>query len=227
MKKFLFIGLIAAVFCGVALFNASAETFEERFAANTMRKDTGASGAYNFDKAHTFIGFKAKHMGLIEVPGFFRDFTGTAVYDAKDVEKSSVEFTAKIASVDTGVKGRDNHLQQPEFFDAAKFPEMKFKSTKIEKQGAKWMMTGDLTIRDVTKSVTFPFEIVGFVSGERGTRMGITAETSINRKEFGVMYDTKLPDGTSSVSDTITVTLQIEAVMPAPPKAANVNANTR
>ena len=95
---------------------------------------------------------------------------------------------------------------------------MTFKSTKIEKKGKKWMMTGNLTIRDVTKSVTFPFEILGFVVGERGSRMGIAAETTINRREYGVMYDTKLPNGTPSVSDMITVTLQIEAVMPAPVK---------
>lgn len=222
MKKFLFIGFIFAVFCAVAVpfFTARAgvETFEERFASAAV-KDVGGSGAYNFDRAHSFIGFRVRHMGLIEVPGFFRDFTGTATYDAANVSKSVVEFTAKIASVDTGVKGRDNHLQQPEFFDAAKFPEMKFKSTKIEKKGKKWMMTGDLTIRDVTKPVTFPFEILGFVVGERGTRMGIAAETTINRREFGVMYDTKLPNGTPSVSDTITVTLQIEANMPAAAKS--------
>ncbi len=223
MKKFLLFGASAAVFCAAAFgfFGAGAEraAFAESFAGGAAVLDTGASGAYNFDKAHSFIGFKAKHMGLIEVPGFFRDFTGTATYDAKDVSKSSVEFAAQIASVDTGVKGRDNHLQQPEFFDAAKFPEMKFKSTKIEKKGDEWLMTGDLTIRDVTKSVTFPFRILGFVVNERGSRMGIAAETSINRKEFGVMYDSKLPNGTPSVSDTIKVVLQIEAVMPAPAKA--------
>ena len=221
MRKFLFIGLISAVFCAAALpfFTASAgvETFEERF-AGALLKDTGGSGAYSFDKAHSFIGFKVRHMGLIEVPGFFRDFTGTATYDAADVSKSSVEFTAKIASVDTGVKPRDAHLQKPEFFDAEKFPEMKFKSTKNEKKGKKWMMTGDLTIRDVTKPVTFPFEIIGFVAGERGTRMGIAGETTINRREFGLSYDTKLPNGTPSVADDIKVVLQIEAVMPAAAK---------
>jgi polyisoprenoid-binding protein YceI len=158
-------------------------------------------------------------MGLIEVPGYFRDFTGTVTYDAADVSKSVVEFSAKIASVDTGAKGRNNHLQKPEFFDAAKFPEMKFKSTKIAKKGKQWMMTGDLTIRDVTKSVTFPFQLLGFVVDERGSRMGIAAETTINRREYGVMYDQKLPNGTPAVSDMITVTLQIEAAMPAPPKA--------
>jgi polyisoprenoid-binding protein YceI len=196
--------------------DASNNTIYERFNVDT-KKETGATGAYNFDKAHSFIGFRVKHMGLIEVPGFFRDFTGTVNYNAADVKNSSVEFTAKIASVDTGVKPRDGHLQKPEFFDAEKFPELKFKSTKIEKKGKRWMLTGDLTIRDVTKSVTFPFDIVGFINNDKGgSRMGLTAETTVNRREFGVTYDTKLPNGTPSVSDEITVTLQIEANMTPP-----------
>jgi len=219
MKKLAF--LLGLVLVGVfVLANFSTEartpTIQERFAAEGAA-DEGASGAYGFDKAHSFIGFRVKHMGLIEVPGYFRDFDGTVNYDSKDVSKSSVEFTTKIASVDTGAAGRNAHLQKPEFFDAEKYPEMKFKSTKIEKKGKQWMMTGNLTIRDVTKSVTFPFDIVGFIVSERGTKMGITAETTINRRDYGVNYDSKLPNGTPSVSDEIKVSLQIEANM-APPK---------
>jgi polyisoprenoid-binding protein YceI len=218
MKKLVFL-LAFALLSAFALSNfttiARNPTIAEKFAALGSR-DTGASGAYSFDKAHSFIGFRVKHMGLIEVPGYFRDFTGTVNYDAKDVSKSSVEFTAKIASVDTGVAGRNAHLQKPEFFDAEKFPDLTFKSTKIEKKGKQWMVTGNLTIRDVTKSITFPFDIVGFLSGERGTRMGITGETTINRRDYGVNYDSKLPNGTPSVADEIKVTLQIEANMAAP-----------
>ncbi|HEY0428109.1 MAG TPA: YceI family protein [Pyrinomonadaceae bacterium] len=218
MKKISF--LLGLFLIGLFVFSnlpidASKNTIYERFKVDT-KKDVGPTGAYNFDKAHTFIGFRVQHMGLIEVPGYFRDFTGTVNYDASDIKKSTVEFTAKIASVDTGAGGRNAHLQKPEFFDAAKFPEMKFKSTKIEKKGKQWMLTGDLTIRDVTKSVTFPFEIVGFIAGDRGTRMGMTAETTINRREFGVTYDSKLPNGTPAVSDDIKVTLQIEANMDNP-----------
>lgn len=217
MKKISF--LLGLVLTGLLVFanfptGASNTTFSEEFSTSIV-KDEGASGVYNFDKAHTFIGFRVKHMGLIEVPGYFRDFTGAVTYDAKDVSKSSVEFSAKIASVDTGVAPRNAHLQKPEFFDAEKFPEMKFKSTKIDKKGKQWMVTGDLTIRDVTKSITFPFDVVGFIAGERGTRMGITAETMINRRDYGVNYDQKLPNGTPSVSDEIKVSLQIEANMAA------------
>ena len=199
------------------VFDATAknQNVAERFAGDKNKKDTGATGVYSFDKAHTFIGFQIKHMGLINVPGYFRDFDGKVNYDAKDVTKSAVEFSAKIASVDTGVAPRNGHLQKEEFFDAEKFPEMTFKSTKIEKKGKQMMLTGDLTLRGVTKSVTFPFEVVGFVAGERGTRMGIMAETSINRRDYGINYDSKLPDGTLAVADEVKINLQIEANMAA------------
>ncbi|CAN5573367.1 hypothetical protein BH20ACI4_BH20ACI4_32340 [soil metagenome] len=223
LKIFLAVGifaLTAVTFLPVFDTTAKNKNIAERFALDVKKKETGATGTYNFDKAHTFIGFQAKHMGLINVPGYFRDFTGTVNFDAADMKKSSVQFSAKIASVDTGATGRNSHLQKEEFFDAEKHPEMTFKSTKLEKKGKQWMMTGDLTMRGVTKSVSFPFEVVGFIAGERGTRMGITAETSVNRRDYGINYDSKLPNGTPSVSDEIKVTLQIEAIMAAAKPAA-------
>jgi hypothetical protein len=119
MKRAVF-GISIAVFAVVAFYgsstNAVNRTFEERFLVNGRSIQTGESGTYNFDKAHSFIAFKVKHNGLIEVPGFFRDFTGTVTYDAADPSKSSVAFTAKAASIDTGVQGRDTHLRTADFF---------------------------------------------------------------------------------------------------------------
>lgn len=206
-----------ALFVFVVLSQKGTETvsasFADRFAVDTK---AGESGTYSFDKPHSFIGFKVGHNGLIEVPGFFRDFTGSVTYDAGDVTRSTVEFTAKVASIDTGVAGRDNHLKTADFFDAAKFPEFTFKSTKVAKKGKGWVVTGDLTMKGVTKSITFPFNIAGFLAGNErsGTRMGITAETTINRRDFGVNYDAKLPSGLQVVSDDVKVVLQIEAAMP-------------
>ena len=217
MKRFsLFIAITFVAFFALSQNGTRAvgNTFVERFGGGPA---VGDSGAYNFDKAHTFIGFKAGHNTLIEVPGFFRDFTGTVNFDAKDISKSSVEFTAKATSVDTGVVGRDNHLRTADFFEVAKYPDFTFKSTKVAKKGKGWLVTGDLTMKGVTKSITFPFNIAGFLpANERnGGRMGITAETVINRRDFGVNYDAKIP-GTNIqvVSDQIKVVLQIEAVKP-------------
>jgi polyisoprenoid-binding protein YceI len=220
VKKISFLlGLMLASFLVFTNFSATASnpTINERFNVDD-KKDVGTSGAYNFNKAHTTIGFRVKHLGLVEVPGYFRDFTGTINYDSKDVSKSTVEFSAKTTSVDTGVAPRDNHLRTDAFFDVEKFPDMTFKSTKVEKKGKQWMITGDFTLKGVTKSITFPFEVAGFLKDEKtgGMAMGATAETTINRRDFGVNYGTNLPNGTPMLSDEIKVVLQIEANMAAP-----------
>lgn len=123
-----------------------------------------ASGRYDLDINHGVIGFSVRHLGIAMVEGRFKDFKGVVTYDDKDVAKSSVEFSAKIASVDTGVSPRDAHLRTADFFDAEKFPEMTFRSTKIEKKDSGYSMTGDLTIKGVTKQVTFPFTLTGSIA---------------------------------------------------------------
>ncbi|MGH9948477.1 MAG: YceI family protein [Pyrinomonadaceae bacterium] len=220
MKRAVF-GICVAAVAAFVLWGsgitAANRSFDERFLTNGLRVETGESGTYNFDKAHSFIGFLVKHNGLVTVPGFFRDFVGMVNYDAKDVSKSSVTFTAKATSVDTGVAGRDNHLRTADFFEVEKFPEITFKSTKVEKKGDNWIVTGDFTLKGVTKSISFPFNIAGFVAGgERsGPRMGVTGETKLNRRDYGVNYGGNLP-GTSIplLSDEVTIFVQVEAVQP-------------
>ena len=211
----LLIGIALIAFIAFIVFSQTGTqavnvSFEQRFAGGPV---IGDSGAYTFDKAHSFIGFKVTHNGLIEVPGFFRDFTGTVNFDAADMKKSTVEFTAKATSVDTGVTGRDNHLRTKDFFEVEKFPDLMFKSTKVEKKGKAWWMTGDFTLKGVTKSITFPFQIAGWLPADErsGGKMGITAETTINRRDFGVNYGTNLPSGIAALSDNVKIVLQIEA----------------
>ncbi len=227
-ERFMKQNIFFAVFALAAFFifmNSGSEarnlTFEQQFAAQGA-KASGDSGTYNFDKAHTFIEFKVNHQGLSEVPGFFRDFTGSVNYNAADITKSTVEFTAQMTSVDTGIAPRDKHLRSADFFDVEKFPEMTFKSTKVEKKGKGMIVTGDLTLKGVTKSVSIPFTIAGWLpaSERSGGKMGISGETMINRKDFGVNYDQKLPGGIAVVSDNIKVALQIEAGMAKPEKEA-------
>jgi len=133
MKRLSFLAAFAfAAFAVLSQTGARAvnNTFAERFAGDTKM---GEAGAYDFDKAHSFIGFKVRHMGLIEVPGFFREFTGMVNFDAKNMSNSTVEFSAKATSVDTGVAGRDNHLRNKDFFEVEKFPDITFRSSKVEK----------------------------------------------------------------------------------------------
>lgn len=204
------IALVAFVILSQTGAVATNKTFADRFSPDVKMGDTGM---YNFDKAHSFIGFKVKHNGLIEVPGFFRDFTGVVNFDSADMTKSTVEFTAKATSVDTGVGGRDTHLRSKDFFEVEKFPEITFKSTKVAKKGKAWMLTGDFTLKGVTKSLTFPFQIAGWLPADErsGGKMGITAETTINRRDFGVNYGTNLPSGIAALSDDVKIVLQIEA----------------
>jgi len=208
-----------AVFAFFALFilaDSGAEAVNKSLSERFMfggAAQTGESGAYDFDKAHSFIGFEIKHMGLIEVPGFFRDFSGMVNYDAKDTAKSTVEFTAKATSIDTGVGGRDTHLRSADFFEVEKYPDVTFKSTKVEKTGNNWIVTGNLTIKGVTKPVSFPFNVAGFLPADQrgGGKMGVTAETTLNRRDYGVNYGANLPNGAAVLSDQVKINLQIEA----------------
>ncbi len=215
MKKISFLtGILTVALLIASNFGTSAEnaTIAEKFASvDTKLSAQEQTGTYNFDKAHSSIGFRVRHMGLVDVPGYFRDFTGTINYDGKDVAKSSVQFTAKMESVDTGVAPRDKHLRTADFFEVEKYPEMTFKSTKVEKKGKNWMVTGDLTMKGVTKQISMPITVAGFAQDQRGTKMGVTAETTINRRDFGVNYGSNLPSGVPVLSDDIKVVLNVEA----------------
>jgi polyisoprenoid-binding protein YceI len=179
------------------------------------------SGTYNIDPAHSLIGFAVRHLEINWVEGRFKDFKGTINFDAKDVTKSSVEFTAKVASIDTEVEARDKHLRTADFFDAEKYPEMTFKSTGVERKGKDgYVLRGDLTLKGVTKPVALPFTVTGAVSDPWGnTRFGIEAHTKINRRDFGVNYGNAFAGGGLDVGNEVTIDLRLEAVQPAPKPA--------
>lgn len=215
--RFLYLGVMFAVFAlALVSFNTSGENLREKeFAAkfaDTKLTAAETTGSYDVDAKHSYIGFRVMHMGLAEVPGAFRDFSGSINYDGKDVSKSSVNFTAKVTSVDTGVAPRDNHLRTADFFEVEKYPDMTFKSTKVEKKGDKWEVAGDFTLKGVTKQVTIPFTVNGMMKDQKGNvKMGISAQTTINRQDYGVKYGNKLPDGTLALSDMVKIDLQLEA----------------
>jgi len=176
------------------------------------------TGDYKVDPGHSVIGFSIRHFEISLVRGRFKDFTSTIHYDAADVTKSTVEFTAKVESIDTGVTGRDNHLRTADFFEVAKFPEMTFKSTKVEKKGKGYVMHGDFTLKGVTKQISFPFTVTGAIKDNRGNvRFGVAAETKINRRDYGITWGAKMPNGGLNVADEVTIDLQLEAVKAAPP----------
>jgi polyisoprenoid-binding protein YceI len=176
-------------------------------------------GAYSIDPAHSLIGFAVRHLEINWVEGRFKDFKGTINYDEKDVTKSTVEFTAQVASVDTEVEARDKHLRTADFFDVEKYPEMSFKSTRVERKAKAFVLHGDLTLKGVTKPVQFPFTMTGAVKDPWGnTRFGVEAETKINRRDFGVNYGNAFAGGLD-VGNEVAITLRLEVVLPAPKPA--------
>jgi polyisoprenoid-binding protein YceI len=210
--------LIAQPFVGRGVSSWTAQA-QEKAAKVSYAPIPG--GDYKIDPMHSTIGFAIRHFEINWVEGRFKDFNGMIRFDDKDVTKSSVEFTAKVESVDTGVAPRDKHLRTADFFDVEKYPEMSFKSTQIERKGKSgYVLHGDLTLKGVTKPVAFPFTITGAIKDQRdNTRFGVEAHTKINRRDFGINYGNALPIGGMDVGNEVTIDLQLEAVMPAPKPA--------
>jgi polyisoprenoid-binding protein YceI len=163
-----------------------------------------AADTYTIDGAHSSATFSVRHMAISTVPGRFSQISGTINYDEKDVTKSSVEATIKTASVSTDNEYRDKDLKSPNYFDVEKYPEITFKSTKIEKRGDQLVAIGDFTMHGVTKQIELPFE-VNKANTPRGTVIGATAETKLSRKEYGIT------SGAAVVGDEIKIALSIEA----------------
>jgi polyisoprenoid-binding protein YceI len=179
------------------------------------------AGDYKIDPAHSRIGFAVRHLEINWVEGRFKDFEGTVHYDGKDVTKSSVEFTAKVASIDTEVEARDKHLRTADFFEVEKYPTMTFRSTRVERKGKDaFLLHGDLTLKGVTKPVQLPFSIAGAVKDPWGnTRFGVEAQTKINRRDFGINYGNAFAGGGLDVGNEVTISLRLEAVQPGPKPA--------
>lgn len=168
---------------------------------------------YDIDKAHTRVGFAVKHMVISTVRGEFSDYDGKIYFDEKDITKSSLEGTIKVASINTNNEKRDNHLRSGDFFDAEKYPEIKFKSKSIQKKGENYVMIGDFTIRDVTKEIEIPFKLIGTLMDPWGSkRVGIEAEFNINRKDYGVAWNKTLDNGGFVVSDEVTIEIAFEGI---------------
>jgi polyisoprenoid-binding protein YceI len=178
-------------------------------------------GEYKIDPQHSIIGFAIRHLEINWVEGRFKDFDGVIRYDADDITKSSVDVTAKIESIDTGVEARDKHLRTADFFDATTHPTMTFKSTRVERKGKdKYVLHGDFTLKGVTKQVALPFTITGAIKDSRGnTRFGIIAETKINRRDYGITWGKPMENGGIDVGNEVTIQLQLEAMKPAPKPA--------
>jgi polyisoprenoid-binding protein YceI len=185
---------------------------EESFDAPTAAVED-ISGDYTLDPTHTRIGFSTRHAMVTTVRGQFSDFTGTAHVDAANPASSKVEVVIQTASIDTGVADRDAHLRSADFFDADQFKEITFVSTKVERDGDDWVITGDLSIKGVTKPVTVAFEPTGSARDPFGNlRIGFEGGAAINRKDWGLTWNAALETGGVLVSEKVKLEFDVSAI---------------
>lgn len=171
------------------------------------------AGDYVLDPAHTRMGFSARHAMVTKVRGQFDQFEGTAHVDTAVPAESSVKVVIQAASVSTGQAQRDGHLKSPDFFDIASYPEITFVSTQVERDGADWSITGDLTINDVTKPATVVFEETGSAEDPFGnTRVGFEGTLVINRADWGLKFNAPLANGGVLVSEKVTLEFDVSAI---------------
>jgi polyisoprenoid-binding protein YceI len=172
------------------------------------------ASTWDIDASHSVAAFSVRHLMVTNVRGELGKVSGTINLDDKDITKSTVEATIEVAAINTRDAKRDEHLRSPDFFDVAKFPNITFKSTKVEKAGAGLKVTGTLTIRGVSKEVALsvdgPAPAVKDPWGN--TKSGFTATVKLNRKDFGVQWNKSLDGGGVVVSDDVNVTIDLEVL---------------
>ena len=175
------------------------------------------AGTWAIDPVHSEVSFTVRHMMVSKVRGRFDKFEGTIV-TGEDPLASTVTASVDLSSINTGQEQRDAHIRSADFFEVEKYPAMTFSSTSIKGAEEGFFLEGDLTLKGVTKSVSFELEVNGVgPDAYGGTRIGFSATTQINRKDFGVDFNGPIPGvpGGVAVSDTVTINLEIEGVLQA------------
>ena len=182
---------------------------------------TTNENGWSFDASHSGIGFAVRHLMISKVRGTFDKWTGTFAYDAEDPTRSTIDVRIDAASINTKEEKRDGHLRSADFFDVENHPEIRFRSTLVERDGDDYVVAGELTIRGTTRPVKLAVERLG--SGRDpwgGERVGFAAKTTINRKDFGLHWNQALETGGVLVGEKVEITLDVEAVRVAQQKVA-------
>jgi polyisoprenoid-binding protein YceI len=176
---------------------------------------TSATTTWNIDPAHSSAEFKVKHMMISNVKGSFSGLSGVLTEHTTDATLSSIEASIPVATISTSDAQRDGHLKSADFFDAEKFPTLNFKSTKVVKKGvAEYEVTGDLTIHGVTNPVTFAVDGPSAPSKDPwgNMRIGLSAASKINRKDFGLGWNAALETGGFLVGEEVAISLDVEFI---------------
>ena len=177
------------------------------FAGSGWSADT-----YVVDGAHAYVGFTINHLLINRVRGTFNDFSGTIIYDAKDVTKSSMSGIINAASIDTAHQKRDKDLRSDSFFEVDKYPQITFESTRVEAGGDIPVLHGILTMHGVSKEVAISFRITGIAEFAGKTRLGFEARLELNRQDYGISYSRLMDNGGLVVSNEVSIELNGEAI---------------
>ena len=191
-------------------------TRDDVFESPTAHLDD-ISGDYTIDSAHTRLGFSARHAMVTTVRGEFRDFSGTARVDSQSPAGSWVKLTIDANSIDTGNPQRNGHLLSGDFFETEQFPQITFSSTDVSREGQEWSITGDLTIKGISKPVTIVFEETGSAKDPFGNdRIGFEGVATLNRKDWGLSWNAALETGGVLVSEKIKLEFDVSAIKSSP-----------
>ena len=181
---------------------------------STSTDASTATGTYAIDPSHSRIGFVARHAMITKVRGSFNEFEGSGYFDAEDPAKSHLQLTIQAASIDTRSADRDGHLRSNDFFDMEKYPQITFASTSVAKvDDETYRVTGDLTIKDVTRPVTVDFEYGGTATDPFGNdRLGLEGSVVVNRKDWGLDWNAPLGTGGVLVGEKVTLEFEVSAI---------------
>jgi polyisoprenoid-binding protein YceI len=176
-----------------------------------------ASQTWQIDTTHSSIGFTVRHMVVAKVHGTFGKFSGSLTLNTEALTTASTEVEIDTASIDTGVEGRDNHLRSADFLDVERFPQLRFRSQRVEQVGKdRYRLVGQLTIRDVTREVVLETEFLGQMKDPFGNqRLAFSAQTRIDRKDFGLTWNKALETGGVLVGESVDILLDVQAVQAA------------
>jgi len=199
------------------------QTFAAIAAALLLNSFGHAADTYKVDPLHTSVSFSVRHLGINSVKGKFKEFQGVLVLEGDSLKEAS--GTIQVQSVDTGVEKRDNHLRTADFFDAAKYPTITFKTKRVEKGGSgQPVLIADFTMRGVTKELRLPAKMSKPTKDPwGGVRVGLEAKTKLNRKDYGINYHEVLETGAMAVGEEVELEINTEAVKESASKSGSEN----
>lgn len=170
-----------------------------------------ADEKYKIDPAHSSLTFSVRHLGINSVKGYFDQFEGSLHLENGQIREAAC--TIQVPSINTGVKQRDDHLRSPDFFDAANYPTITFKTKKVEKTGDQTVLVADFTMRGVTKELRLPVKLSGPIKDAEGkTRVGLEGRVTLNRKDYGINFNAALESGTALVGEEVLIEINAEAI---------------